>query len=296
MEYRQLRYFVAVAEELHFAKAAERLHITQPALSKQIQALEKHLDIQLFKRTKQQVQLTVAGKVFLPQVQQLLVQAQKAVELAKRAARGEVGRLTIGFTPSARSYVLPEILRVFRSNYPDVELVMRGICTEEQVEALQNHEIDIAFLHPPITKKRLNIHPLLEEDFLLVLPQGHPLETYEQVPLEALARECFIIHPPEKGMVLYEEFFTICEKFGFKPRVIESPSYEARMALVASGVGVTFIPASVESFVGSGVVCRKMEGVTPKLQLAAAWRQEELCPVLVEFIKVIINLQVLPSM
>lgn len=295
MEYRQLRYFVAVAEELHFAKAAERLHITQPALSKQIQALEKHLDIQLFKRTKQQVQLTVAGKVFLPQVQQLLVQAQQAVELAKRAARGEVGRLTIGFTPSARSYVLPEILRVFRSNYPDVELVMRGICTEEQVEALQNHEIDIAFLHPPITKKRLNIHPLLEEDFLLVLPQGHPLETYEQVPLEALVRECFIIHPPEKGIVLYEEFFTICEKFGFKPRVIESPSYEARIALVASGVGVTFIPANVESFVGSGVVCRKMKGVTPKLQLAAAWRQEELCPVLVEFIKVIINLQVLPS-
>lgn len=277
------------------AASAEKLHITQPALSKQIQALEKDLEVQLFKRTKQQVQLTVAGKVFLPQVQLLLLQAQQAVELAKRAARGEVGRLTIGFTLSAREIVLPEILRLFRSNFPDVELVMRGICTEEQVKALHKHEIDIAFLHPPIKKKGLNIYPLLEENFLLVLPQGHPLETYEQVPVEALNSECFIMHPPEKGMVLYEEFFTICEQLGFKPRVMESTSYESRMALVASGIGVTFIPASMESFVGSGVVCRKLKGVTPKLQLAAAWRQEELCPVLVEFIQIITNLKVLQS-
>lgn len=223
MELRQLRYFVAVAEELHFAKAASRLHITQPALSKQIQALEKTLGVQLFRRTKQEVKLNEAGKVFLQHALQLLSLSQQAKEMTKKAARGEIGILSIGFTPSARESILPEVIQVFRSRYPDVELTMTGMCTERQAEALIKHQLDITFLHPPLRQKNLHIHPLLEEEFLVVLPQNHPLQIYDRVPLLSLAEESFILHPREDAPVLYDQFFSICDKLGFQPKVVQKP-------------------------------------------------------------------------
>ena len=175
MEFRQLRYFVTVAQQLHFGKAAERLQITQPALSKQIRVLETELGIELFIRTKRTVKLTKAGEVFLEQAQQLLKQASVAIQLAKRTASGELGRLTIGFTPTATYTVLPELIRRFRSHYPQVEVEMLDLSTEAQVTAINKGEIDLGLLHPPIDSRGLEIYPLLAEKFVAVLPRQHLL-------------------------------------------------------------------------------------------------------------------------
>lgn len=171
MELRQLLYFVTVAEQLHFGRASERLHMTQPALSKQIAALEKELGVQLFSRTKRTVNLTVAGQVLCQQAKQLLNQADKAIKLTKRAACGEVGQLSIGFTSIATHTILPELLRHFCDRFPNIELNMQELSTEAQVKALNQNQIDIGFLHPPIDERGLKLYPILSENFIAVLPK-----------------------------------------------------------------------------------------------------------------------------
>lgn len=173
MEFRQLRYFVTVAQELHFGRAAELLDITQPALSKQIRVLETDIGIQLFIQTKRTVNLTPAGEVFLSQAQQLLKQAESAIAIARRTAKGEVGKLTIGFTPTATYTVLPKLIGSFRSCYPQVEVEMLELSTEAQVSAINKNEIDLGFLHPPIDSRGLELYPILSEEFVVVLPKKH---------------------------------------------------------------------------------------------------------------------------
>lgn len=288
MEFRQLKYFVVVAEELHFGRAAERLHLTQPALSKQIRRLEELLDFRLFHRTKHQVQLTQAGQVFLERARQLLEQAEQAVQLAKRTARGEMGQLAIGFTTSALHSVLPEMTQRFRERYPSVELTMIELCTEAQVEALLKGEVDVGFLHPPIRHKLIQLHPLLAEEFVAVLPKNHPLQECARIPVMALARESFILHPREQGPVLYDQFFSLCQQLGFQPHVVqEHGMHQTRVGLVAAGIGVTFVPESVQPLVPPSVVCRPIEGSNLKLELAAGWRKDDSSPVLREFLKVV---------
>jgi DNA-binding transcriptional LysR family regulator len=295
MEFRQLRYFVAVAEELNFGKAAERLYMTQPALSKQIQTLEKKLEIELFKRTKREVQLTQAGQVFLEQAKRLLKDAEQGVQLAKQAARGEIGQLIISYTPSALHSVLPEILRVFGDRYPDVKIAMTEMSTEKQVEALQEHQVDVAFLHPPLREKFLQLQLILEEEILLVLPKNHPLLTHEKIPLSALAKESFIIHPPDEGPVLYNLFVNTCLQAGFQPKVVqEAVMCQTRIALVEAGIGITFVPESIQNIASRGVVYKRIDGVSAKLQLATAWRKENSSPVLQKFLQLITEIKKIP--
>lgn len=288
MEFRQLRYFVNVAQELHFGRAAERLRITQPALSKQIRVLERELGIQLFIRTKRTVKLTPAGEVFLSQARQLLRQAEKAVELAKRTASGEVGRLTIGFTATATYTVLPELIRLFRLRYSQVEVEMLELCTEAQVAALNRGEIDLGFLHPPIDSRGLEVYPILQEEFVVVLSKQHHLHNKHSLSLKDLAGESFILHPRSEGPFLYDGFLNLCRQAEFQPRIVkEVGNHQTRICLVAAGMGITFIPAGLPTSVSQDLVCKPIRDLPMKLEFAAAWHSTVATPVLQEFLKLL---------
>ena len=288
MEFRQLRYFVTVAQELHFGKAAERLQITQPALSKQIRVLETELAIELFIRTKRTVKLTKAGEVFLEQAQQLLQQAERAIKLAKRTALGEVGRLTIGFTATATYTVLPELIGRFRVRYPQVEVEMLELCTEAQVTALNQGEIDLGFLHPPIDSRGLELYPILAEEFVAVLPKQHYLLSKQSLSLKDLAQESFILHPRLEGPFLYDGFFKLCHQAGFQPQIVkEVGSHQTRICFVAAGMGITFIPIGLQRLVNKDLVCKLIEDLPIKLELAAAWRSVVTMPILPEFLRLL---------
>lgn len=288
MELRQLRYFVTVAEELHFGRAAERLHITQPALSKQIAALEQALAVKLLFRTKRRVQLTYAGKVFLDQARQLLTQTEAAIQLTKRSDRGEIGALAVGFTATATHTVLPQFLRTFRQHYPDVEIILKELATEAQVTALNQNKIDLAFLHPPINQQGLEIYPILEESFVAVLPPEHSLLRCDRIPLKAFANEPLIIHPRQEGPVIYDGFIQVCQNAGFHPKIVkESISLQTRVCLVAAGMGITFTSDRLQFLVGTDVICKPLEDLPIRLKFAAAWRQDFLNPALREALKIL---------
>jgi DNA-binding transcriptional LysR family regulator len=287
MELHSLRYFVAVAEELHFSRAADRLHITQPALSRQIRLLEEELGISLLRRTKRTVELTEAGATFLPEVRKALQQIESAIQVAQRAARGEIGSLQIAFTASSMHTVLPKILQQFRALHPHVKLDMTELCTLDQVEALRTETVDVGLLHPPIDAPFLTLHPLQGEKLVIALPEAHPLSQHKQLPLKALAAEPFILHPRYEGPILYDQILNLCRQAEFEPHIVhEELKHQTRLGLVAAGIGVTFVPESAQQSSISGVSYCAIAGDAPTLQLAAAWRTSPLSPVLQEFLQI----------
>ncbi len=288
MDFRQLQYFVAVAEGLHFGRAAERLQITQPALSKQIASLEKTLGVQLLFRTKRTVELTHAGQTFLHQAHQLLHQRETAIQLTRRTGYGDLGHLSIGFTKTATQTVLPNLLSDFLQHYPKVEIDMIELATEAQVTALNQDEIDIGFLHPPIDQRGLQVCSILKERFVAVLPLHHSLERYDVLPLEALAHEPLIIHPRQEGPILYDSFLRVCQIAGFQPQIVkESISLQIRLCLVAAGMGITFVSDRLQFLVGKNVVCRPLKNCPIYLQFGAAWRQSSSNPALYNLLKIL---------
>jgi DNA-binding transcriptional LysR family regulator len=287
MELHSLRYFVAVAEELHFSRAAARLHITQPALSRQIRLLEEELGIMLLRRTKRTVELTEAGATFLPEIRKALQQIESAIQVAQRAARGEIGSLKIAFTASSMYTVLPKILQQFRALHPNVKLDMTELCTLDQIEALRTESVDVGLLHPPIDAPFLTLHPLQGEKLVIALPETHPLSQQKQLPLKALAAEPFILHPRYEGPILYDQILNLCRQAGFEPYIAhEEIKHQTRIGLVAAGIGIAFVPESSQRSSPSGVSYCAIAGNAPMLQLAAAWRTDHVSPVLQEFLQV----------
>jgi DNA-binding transcriptional LysR family regulator len=287
MEFRQLTYFIAVAEELHFGRAAQRLHLSQPALSKQIKALENSLEIKLFDRTKHWVKLTPAGKQFLATARHTLQQLEQGVKAAQQVARGEIGRLRIGFTNPALLTVVPNILEQYRDRYPKVELTLLGGGTETQIEALRTHQVDVSFVYTPIRADTLSVYPLFEETFLLALPQSHPLTRQKQVSLKSLANESFILYPRSLAPVLYNEFLQCCTQAGFTPKIVqEGEMTDTRLGLVAAGMGITFIISGLQNLRLKGVVYKPLEDIFPRLKLALAWRKDESSVLVDEFLKI----------
>ncbi|MEB3212396.1 MAG: LysR family transcriptional regulator [Leptolyngbyaceae bacterium] len=286
MELHSLRYFVAVAEERHFGRAAARVHITQPALSRQIQAWEEKLGIVLLRRTKRTVELTEAGAAFLVEVRKALQQVELAIHVAQRAARGEIGTLRIAFIPSAMHTVLPAILKQFRDRHLDVKLEMIDLCTLDQVSALRTETIDVGLLHPPIDAPFLDLYPLQGERLVVVLLETHRLAEHQQLPLKSLADEPLILHPRYEGPVLYDQILHLCRTAGFEPHIAhEEVKHQTRVGLVAAGIGLTFVPESLRQSSLAGVVYCPLAGTAPELQLAVAWRKDQLSPVLEEFLK-----------
>jgi DNA-binding transcriptional LysR family regulator len=288
MELRQLKYFIAVAEELHFGRAAESLHLSQPALSKQIQALEEGLEIQLLERTKHWVKLTIAGQRFLETARRILDEVELGIEATRQIATGEMGRLRIGFTEATLFSLAPDIVKIYRKQYPQVELILTSGGTEAHVEALRTHQIDVGFVYLPIREPSLSIHPLFEEVYIAALPASHRLARQKEIALQALVTEPLIFYPRSLAPVLYANFIKCCEQTGFVPKIVqEAELAQTRLGLAAAGVGITFVLANMQNLSAKGVVYRPLTGNFLTLKLALAWRQNESLPVVYEFLKVL---------
>ena len=290
MELRHLRYFVAVAEELHFGRAAHRLQMSQQPLSRQIRNLEDELEVQLFHRTKRTIRLTEAGEAFLREAQKTLAQAKRAVVVAQRISRGEAGQLQVGFTGPILNSVLPTVVRQFKQKYPDIRLELKRLQTNEQVKALLDGELHVGLLHPPIDAAWLMQEVIYHEPLFAVLPDIHPLAKDAPKPISVrnFADEPFILFPRQVGPVLYDSIISFCQQAGFSPIVIqEAFPQQTLLGLVATGLGVSLIHASIQSIRQQGVVIRPLVEATPTLESAMAWRSDTTHPALPQFLDIV---------
>jgi DNA-binding transcriptional LysR family regulator len=285
MELRHLHYFIAVAEELHFSRAAERLHISQPPLSQQILSLEEELGVKLFERTKRHVQLTEAGKVLLERSYLVLAQLEQAIAVTQQIGRGEVGRLAIGFVDSATYTVFPEVLRVFRAQFPAVELRLHEMTTAQQIQALHHKQVDIGIVRSAISEPGVSVECFWPESLVLALPETHPLSAQPKVSLSALANELFIFFPAKMGPIFYEQIMHSCQQAGFRPKVAqEAVQMQTIVGLVAAGLGIAIVPASMQNFHRGGVIYRPLQEQIPQTGLYLTWRQHDASPVINAFL------------
>ncbi|MBE9192331.1 LysR family transcriptional regulator [Gloeocapsopsis crepidinum LEGE 06123] len=288
MELRHLRYFITVAEELNFSRAAERLHIAQPPLSQQIRDLEIELGVKLFERTKRRVELTTPGKVFLEKSRLALQQVEQAVIAVQKASRGEIGRLVIGFNSSATYSILPKILRVFREQCPDVELDLQELTTRQQCDRLHHNQIDVGILYLPIESETLSTMTILQESLILALAATHPLAALPEVSIKALTQEPFIMPPHHLGGGLYNQILRFFQQTNFIPNVLqEATQLQTTISLVAGSIGIALVPASLQNLQRSGVVYKTLQEPTPEIEIALAWRKQDSSPVLQNFINTV---------
>ena len=283
MELRHLRYFVAVAEELHFGRAAARLHIAQPPLSQQILRLEAELGVELLRRNRRSVQVTDAGRLLLEHAKPLLAQADHLEQLLRHASQGEVGRLSVGFVGSASYEALPRILREFRDRHPQVELRLEELTTAAQASALNGGRIDVGLVRPPVDSS-LELTPLVEERLVAALPDSHPLARRKRVPVAALADEPFVLVPRRLGTGLYDDVLAVCREAGFSPHVVQEASeMQTIVSLVSAGIGVSLVPQSVETFSPPRVAYRPLSGPNASLEIALARRPGDRSPLVERF-------------
>jgi DNA-binding transcriptional LysR family regulator len=283
MELRHLRYFIAVADEGHMTRAAERLGIQQPPLSQQIRALENELEVQLFRRKPRGVELTDAGAAFLDHARVILEQVDRASATTRRTARGEQGRVAVGFTSSAPFHpFVPRVIRAFREMSPMVSLVLEESGSGELVQELHNEAIDAAFIRSPITDVvGLEVTPLLEEEMVAALPTGHQYATNnddkKRLPLASLSKETFVLYKRPGGPGLYDTIITACRSAGFSPHVgQEAPRILSTLNLVAAGLGVSIVPASLRRLQMDGVVYRSLaKNQQPLAPLILACRRSD---------------------
>ncbi len=249
MDLRQLRQFVAVAEERSFRRAAERLHVSQPPLSVAMQRLEADVGAQLLDRDRHGVRLTPAGEAFLQEARRTLVHAQLSVEIAQRAASGKLGTLRLSFVPSAGLAVVPRLLREFRKSHPDVKLILDGDTTVQQMEALAQGAADVGIVVPPLHESRgLRVTVFCHEDLVLAVPAAHPLAGAPRVQLKDLANEDFVGFPIKEGPGFESAVMTACQDSGFIPRFVQTASQmQAILALVAGGLGVALVPQAMRA-------------------------------------------------
>jgi len=285
MELRHLRFFVSVAEELHFSRAAERLHTSQPHVTRQIRDLEREVGVPLLVRNRRHVELTEAGRAFLEEARQAIAQAERSVQVAQQAARGERGRLSIGF---ANSELIPDILRAFRQRYPEIKLELQELTTAEQVRALRDGRLHAGILVPGVQDEALVVETIREEPLVVVLPENHPLLAERSVPLPALAAESFIFCPYRLNEHVYERILGLCQRAGFTPKVLEEASpKQTILGLVAAGFGVSLVAASIQEGGRSGVAYRPLRGIHPTVEVAVAWRKDEKSATLQLFLAVV---------
>ena len=263
MELRHLRYFVVLAEELHFSRAAQRLGISQPPLSQQIRALELSLNARLFERTNRRVELTEAGRALLVEARATLDQAERAVNIVGQAQRGEIGELKIGFAPSA-PLIAPftATILAFRKAAPGVRLVLNEQVTTQQIDALLERRLHVGFIRSPSIPDLPDAIAAIElyrEPLSVFMRADHPLARHRAVPLKALAAEPFVFFPRSHGTSLHDQVFALCRKAGFIPRVDQEARGNATiLGLVAVGLGVSILPASLHGIAVTDVACREL--------------------------------------
>lgn len=284
-DFNQLACFVAVAEELHFGRAAERLCMTQPPLSRQIQLLEHALGTKLFERTSRSVRLTAAGRVFLDDARRLLQLAEQAAVTAQRTSKGNAGRVVIGFTTVMGYELIPGLIAAAQQALPDIEIVLREMVAAAQLDALENHTIDVGFLWPLASRMTTLRHETIFRDPLVVaMPEQHPLATRAEVALDALDGLPFVMFSPERGRYFYSLVNGLLLAAGVTPRYVQHLDQVLTVVgLVGTGIGVAIVPASVARFRFDQVVFRPIRGKTVVAEGRMAWRDDHPNPALKAF-------------
>ncbi|MBG4783991.1 LysR family transcriptional regulator [Pseudomonas aeruginosa] len=291
MELRHLRYFIAVAEELHFGRAAERLGISQPPLSQQIQALEEEIGARLFERTNRRVELTDAGRLFLDESRQVLAQVDKAVLLARRAHLGELGELKIGFTSSAPfTSTIPSSIHAFRKAYPDVHLDLQEMSSRQVLKALLEESLQVGVIRPLALPDAVHWVELFREPLVAVLRADHPLAAGSEdgLAIAALAEEPFVFFPRSYGTGLYDQVIALTRQAGFSPRIAQEASEAMTIiGLVSAGLGVSILPASFRRTRVDGVVYRPLSDPEATTAVWLVRRQNEGSPLALSFIDLV---------
>ena len=249
MDLRQLRQFVAVAEESSFRRAAERLHVSQPPLSIAVQKLEADVGVTLLDRNRHHVRLTVAGEAFLREAKRTLAHAQLSIEIAQRAAAGKLGTLRLSFVPSAALNVVPGLLRAFRQDYPDVTLVLTSDTTSQQKVALLSGTTDVGIVVPPLHDAGdFRVDSFCDQELMLAVPVSHPLASQKRVQLRDLAQEAFVGFPFSEGPGFESVVMAACHDCGFVPKFVQvAAEMQTILALVSSGLGIALVPQAMQA-------------------------------------------------
>lgn len=293
MELRHLRYFIAVAEELHFTRAAERLHIGQPPLSHAIQVLETDVGAKLFERSKRWVRLTPAGLLFLADARNILAMADQAAESARRAQRGEAGELRIGFTSSTPfTPLFAAVINRYRQQFPLVALRLQEMATSRQMEAIAQRHLDLGFIRPPDgvselgpTADTLRFSTLRKDNLVVVLPSTHALAVRKKIAIQELAAEPFVMYPQTAGVGIYPQIYSLCHAAGFVPHVAQEAGESSTIiGLVAAGCGVSILPNSFDRIQLEGVCYRPLSDAGAGTALLLAQRKLEQAPMVDAFV------------
>ena len=287
VELRHLRYFIAVAEELNFSRAAERLHMAQPPLSAAIRQLERDLGVELFVRTTREVRLTDAGRAFLQGARRTLADAERATEDAQRAAAGELGHLRIAYSWSTRFETLPALGRAFRASNPDVEMLAQELWNARMPAAFESGSIDLALSLCPEIAAELELAPIRKEGMVALLPEAHPLAGEESIALAALSEEEFIVFPREIAPRLHDAFIAIFRRAGFEPRVRNESFHTGwDLGVLAEIPAVAMAPQTVAGGLPDGIVAVAISEPTDALETCLVWRGDDASPAVDAFVAV----------
>lgn len=288
MELRHLRYFTALAEELHFGRAAEAVFVAQSTLSQQIHAFEEELDVKLFERSSRGVDLTEAGRTFLPYAKRVLQEARRAESVARAARDGLAGLVRITYIATAMRSGLPALIKAFRQRRPHGELDLVEQTTGEQVTALREEEADVGFLFLPINERGLKVHALFTAPMVVVLPEDHRLADLDRVPLRELEGEPHVIWARSGAPRIRDTYVRACHEAGFAPRIIqEIQRGESFLGLVEAGLGLSIAHASNAHIERPGVKYAKIVEPEVSITLGLAHRHDDESPLLDRFLKTV---------
>lgn len=298
MEFRHLLSFLAVAEHLHFRRAAEAIHLSEPALSVQIRALEEEIGVQLFVRDHRKTLLTPAGEVFLEEAREIVMRSERALGRARRAALGQVGILRVGFVSTAAALLVPQLVLRFRELYPDVELELRNVLTADQVVQLGQRQLDVGLLRLPISaNEEIQTTVLHREPFVLLLPVSHPLTRKSDLRLEHLRDSNFVMYARKRAPGFHDCILGILNDAGFSPHVVQEASeMHTLVSLVAAGLGIAIAPSSIQLLHHvPGVVVRKLSRKLPLSEIALAVRKHDPSPAIRLFVELALAAHIVPS-
>ncbi|MEE7451014.1 LysR family transcriptional regulator [Methylobacterium radiotolerans] len=288
-DFSQLRCFAAVAEELHFGRAAARLNMTQPPLSRQIQVLERVLDVQLLERTSRTVRLTDAGRSFLPEAQRILRLAETATHVTRQVAAGRAGVLKFGFTAASAYDFLPRLVTAFRRALPDVTLALREMVSKDQIEELLAGRIDAALVRPPVTHPDLIAVRALAEPLVVALPAGNPLALRDALTLADLGREPFVGYAPNEARYFHDLVLGLIAEAEIRPAMVQQlTQIHSILALVRAALGIALVPAAAERLRFEGVVFRPLALPAPRpVELLLAWRRDADYPLIAQLVSIL---------
>lgn len=292
MELKQLRYFLAVAEERNFGRAALRLNLSQPPLTRQIQQLEAQLELRLFTRTPKGVELTPAGEALLQSTREILGYVDLAVERSKAANRGEIGRLDIAYYGTSIFVAIPRLLQLFRQRLPEVKISVRILVKDQQITALRNGQIHLGFGRYYPMEDEIAYERVLSEPLFVALPNSHALAQAEVINFSDLRDEPFVVFPNTVRPGFADEVISLCRDQGFDPRINhDAPDASSTIALVSIGYGCSLVPESVTALQTPGVCYRPLTGAPTVSDLTVAYRRNDASPTLKAFLETIADMR-----